>query len=108
MVDASWVPWIVGLSDIVLGLASGMTIKFFPLFFQNEAHLSPMAVNAIYVISPFCVSGISKILQRISLSYGRVQVILISKVFGVSLLVAMGLSRAYWQTPAVIIPLYVL
>ena len=37
-------------SDIILAVASGMTIKFFPLFFQNEVRLDPVLVNLIYVL----------------------------------------------------------
>lgn len=35
--DASmfWVPLITSCSDITVGIASGMTIKFFPLFFKG-------------------------------------------------------------------------
>ena len=31
-----WVPLLIGVSDIIIGIASGMTIKFFPLFFKGE------------------------------------------------------------------------
>jgi hypothetical protein len=34
---AFWVPLLVSLSDVTQGLAAGMTIKFFPIFFMDEA-----------------------------------------------------------------------
>jgi len=36
-------------SSAMLGIASGMTIKFFPLFFKNDCQMSPVAVQVIYV-----------------------------------------------------------
>ena len=39
------IPWVILASDIIIGLGSGMTIKFFPLFFKNEVELSPSSVN---------------------------------------------------------------
>ena len=33
---AFWVPMFISLSDVMQGLAAGMTIKFFPIFFMDE------------------------------------------------------------------------
>ena len=33
---AFWVPLLVSLNDVTQGLAAGMTIKFFPIFFMDE------------------------------------------------------------------------
>ncbi|GAB5355841.1 hypothetical protein AAMO2058_000239700 [Amorphochlora amoebiformis] len=41
------VPYILVMSDVLMGLASGMTVKFFPLFFKNEGKLSPIGCFAI-------------------------------------------------------------
>lgn len=38
-------PYLLAASDTVYGLASGMTIKFFPVFWIQEVQLSPMAVQ---------------------------------------------------------------
>ena len=37
-----WIPAIVVTSDIIMALASGMTIKFFPLFFQLQTKMQPV------------------------------------------------------------------
>jgi len=47
-----WIPRVVLTSDILFGIASGTTIKFFPLFFRYESGMTPAQVNWIYVISP--------------------------------------------------------
>lgn len=47
------IPWIILASNTVTGFATGMTVKFFPLFFKNEVCLTPAAVNIIYAVTPF-------------------------------------------------------
>lgn len=36
VVGPAWVPYVIFLSDLMFGLASGMTIKFFPIFFMEK------------------------------------------------------------------------
>lgn len=44
------VPLNIAMSDIITGLASGMTIKFFPIYFMNNLHMSPIAVSSLYSV----------------------------------------------------------
>lgn len=44
-------PAMIACGDIVSGLASGMTIKFFPIFFMQSLQMKPIEVNALYVVS---------------------------------------------------------
>ncbi|EKX38858.1 hypothetical protein GUITHDRAFT_89258 [Guillardia theta CCMP2712] len=89
-----WIPAILICSDIIAALASGMTIKFFPLFFQNETNLEPVFVNVIYIASPLMLSLFAIVAQRVSLKIGRMQVCLMFKIFGILLLCLMGLENA--------------
>lgn len=54
-----WVPHLIFASNLVLGIASGMTIKFFPLYFRCSVHLSPVAVQAIYASQPALIAAFS-------------------------------------------------
>jgi len=47
------IPWIILASNTVTGFATGMTVKFFPLFFKNAVCLTPANVNIIYAVTPF-------------------------------------------------------
>ena len=38
-------------SDLIGGVASGMTIKFFPLFFRDKTGLSPAEVNTVTIVT---------------------------------------------------------
>lgn len=49
----SWmVPWILFASSLCFGVGAGATVKYFPLFFKEELHLSPVAVQLIFVLMP--------------------------------------------------------
>jgi len=87
-------------------LASGMTIKFFPLFFENQCKLSPTFVSTIYVVSPLTIAVLAWIAQKISLKIGRVQVSTMFTTIGVSLLVTMSL-RSLWEHSAIIVPIFI-
>ena len=71
-------------------LGSGMTIKFFPLFFWKEVGLTPIQVQVIYVLAPSGIAACSLVAQRASRRFGRVQTTVATKLAGISLLVAMS------------------
>lgn len=45
-----YVPSMIAIADVISGLASGMTIKFFPIFFANDLHLSPIEVSSVIMV----------------------------------------------------------
>lgn len=93
--DGMWSPTIVvpvllTLSDIFGALASGMTIKFFPLFFMQRTGLSPAFVSLISAASPMGIAGASVLAQRGSKRLGRVQLSMVTRLVDVLFLVAMA------------------
>jgi MFS family permease len=46
-----FIPLMIALSDVITGLASGMTIKFFPIYFMKDLHMSPIAVSLLYMVN---------------------------------------------------------
>ena len=64
------------------GIASGMTIKFFPLFFKNEMNLSPVMVNSVYCAGPLVMALLSVVNQKISLYIGRLETVCITNIIG--------------------------
>ena len=100
---------LVALSDFLTMLGSGMTIKFFALFFWRGLALGPVLVSALYVVGPLGISVGSLLAQRLSLRLGRLQVTLLCKFGGVTLLVAMGCLDLHAQGAAYyVIPIYLL
>ena len=85
------VPYILFSSSVLLGLASGMTIKFFPLFFKNECGMSPVAVQVIYAVLPLVLAAFSRLGTALAMRIGRAQTMVGLKVVGIGLLVTMAL-----------------
>ena len=88
-----YVPFVIGASDIVAMLASGMSVQFFPLFFWRAVNLSPTGVYLVASLSFAAVTPFALTAQRASLCLGRVCVSILYNLCGVSLLLLM----AYWR-----------
>eukprot|EP00937_MAST-01D_sp_MAST-1D-sp2_P001856 g1856.t1 len=102
------VPFILVASDMIIGLASGMTIKFFPIWFAQEVGMGPIATTAIYPISTVFLSLFTAMVQRLSRRVGRVNASMLSRGTGISLLVCMALLRRWWSNVWLMCALYVL
>ena len=105
------VPYILSVMDVLMGVASGMTIKFFPLFFRKEVGLSPAQVLIIYTVTYPLMSVFSKTTERLADPehgrLGRAQTCLLTNYLGVSFLFTMGFARSLWKTWYYIVPIYV-
>ena len=95
---------LVAIGDLLSMLGSGMTIKFFALFFWQGLGLEPVAVNAVYVAGPLGIAVSALLAQKLSLCIGRIQTCLLCRGIGIGLLVAI----AYVQSAAIVLPLYLL
>ena len=103
-----YVPLTCWISAAIMGLASGMTTKFFPLFFKNECKLSPVWVNLIYIVQPFSITCMSFLAQRCSLTVGRVGMRLLTGYSGVMLMGMLVCLRPYWTQAHVIVPICII
>ena len=105
-----YIPHILFASSLVFSMGSGMTIKFFPLFFKNEVGMSPTQVQIIYVIIPIAMVLFSGLSTKIAAAgVGRVQTTLFLCTTGVSCLFAMVFFKDYLDThPFVLVPIYII
>jgi MFS family permease len=95
----SWaVPHLLFIQDITFALGSGMTVKFFPLFFKNDMHLSPVGVQTIWLINPLLMTAFNDLAERLARRIGRLPTMIGFKVVGISLLVTMALAKD-WAAP---------
>ncbi|KAL4431233.1 hypothetical protein ABPG75_006489 [Micractinium tetrahymenae] len=78
---------LISCSDFIGALASGMTLRFFAMFFMQEVRLRPMAVSLIGALSPLGISAASLACQPLSKRLGRVQISLITRSLDIALLV---------------------
>jgi len=65
------VPYFIASSDVLFGLASGMTIKFFPIFFLKQVALPPIGTNFILAGTPLCVAIMSQLASPIAQLLGE-------------------------------------
>ena len=105
------VPLITIIADVLSGLGSGMTIKFFPLYFNKKLGLDPVFTNAIYVVLPIVLVLAAFLAQRLSRSLGRIPTILVFTCIGTCALGGMAAVGHYWDPDTawrMAIPLYFL
>lgn len=62
-----WIPYIIFAQDMIASIGSGMTIKFFPLFFKDEIGMTPSQVQAIFCISPLVMAITSTLGSQLAL-----------------------------------------
>lgn len=105
-----WIPYIIFVQGIIFAIGSGMTIKFFPLFFKDEVGMSPSQVQIIYCAVPFAMVICSTISSKVAAKgVGRVQTQLLSRFLGISLLYSMVFFKNYLDHhPYLLVPIYVM
>ena len=79
----------VASADLMSGLASGMSIRYFPIFFVDSLEMGPVLVQILYAISPLCLAGCMKVAQRLSKTFGRCRIAVTFKWIGILLMYAM-------------------
>lgn len=63
------IPYILATADLMVGLASGMTIKFFPIFFLQQVGLPPVGTNFVMAGSPLAVAIMSSLVTPKAAQY---------------------------------------
>jgi len=100
-----FVLYIVALNDLVGGLGSGMSIKFFPLYFMSRG-LSPSNVNWIYITAPIVMALGSKLATRNSKIYGRGRVAMCFGTVGAAGMAGLGVLNLPSRSNTLCIALY--
>mmetsp|Transcript_31496 Transcript_31496/g.43226 ORF Transcript_31496/g.43226 Transcript_31496/m.43226 type:complete len:209 (+) Transcript_31496:360-986(+) len=76
-------------SDFINSIAAGMTIQFFPLFFEYSLDMTPVQVSLLYSIT-YATMGFGSILtERCAKKTGRITMIFVARLIGISLLCVM-------------------
>ena len=104
-----FIPIVLCLQSCVFAIGSGMTVKFFPLFFKEEVGMSPSQVQVIYVAVPIVMALLSGVGEKIAKGFGRVQTMILLNTGGVLCLFSMVFAKEYLDShPFVLVPIYVL
>lgn len=102
------IPATIAIVDIISGLASGMSIRYFPIFFVDNLQLSPVFMQALYILSPLLMVVLMKVGQLLSIRWGRLHVTVLFKWIGVIFMFAMIGAYHRGGHPVLVCTLYVL
>ncbi len=83
------VPVFVVTADVLGGLAAGMSVRYFPIFFLENLKMRPDQVQIIFIVTMLSMAITSRFVQWVSTKIGRLQITLLMKYSGVSMLFAM-------------------
>jgi hypothetical protein len=101
------VPITLAVANIISGVASGMTVKFFPIFFMREVGLNPVSTNCVLMATPLTVASFSFVAKSLSKSVGSLRVVLLFKALGIAILATMAANPWMWERKGLIVPVYV-
>jgi len=105
----TWIPYILFTHSLVMATGSGMTVKFFPLFFKDDVGMSPSQVQGIYVAVPLVMAVFGVFCTKTARVLGRVTTNVVFVAAGISLLVSMVLFKGFLDKhPVIIVPIYIL
>ena len=91
--ESMLVPALVCGGDFVISFASGMTVRFFPVFFSHDLKLSPIMVNLVYVLNPIGMGLGTMFAKHLASFTSRPLATILLKVSGISLLVIMCFTK---------------
>jgi MFS family permease len=105
-----WIPYLVFISNLIAALGSGMTVKFFPLFFKDEVGMTPSQVQLIYCLTPLVMVVLGILCTKIaSAGLGRVLTTGLFNIGGILLLLCMVVFKPYLDVhPFYLVPIYIL
>jgi len=95
-------------ADVISGLASGMSIRYFPIFFVDHLKLNPVHVQCLYICSPLCMVFLMRAAQRLAQRFGRLHIVVLHKWVGVIFMFAMIGAYMTGFHSVVVCTLYVL
>jgi MFS family permease len=93
--------------ELVMMLAAGMTVKFFPIFFQEAADWSPAWVQGVFAsLTIFTVAG-TFAANSLAKRFGRMQVIIPFTCFGIVGSILLGALREHYHNKGVMVPVFI-
>jgi MFS family permease len=98
---------LVATADVMAGLASGMSVRYFAIFLYDNLHINPVHVQSLYIIAPLIQALLMKIAQILAQRYGRCRMAVAFRWTGIILMFAMvvSYSRGFpvWTTCTILL-----
>jgi MFS family permease len=83
------IPTLVTIADALSEIASGLSLRYFPIFFLDQLRLSPVQVQVLNMVTPFGSAILKKFARSLARRYGPSRVSASFQWIFVSLLVSM-------------------
>ncbi|RHY54229.1 hypothetical protein DYB30_006651 [Aphanomyces astaci] len=90
------IPFILFVTDFIMYNGAGLSISFFPLFFQNVYGLTPSQVNLLFVIQPALVVLLTSLTQRFSARLGDIETVIGTRVLASIVLISISYAEPLW------------
>ena len=87
--EQRFIPVLISLADVLAGTGSGMSIRYFPIFFVDNLNLTPVAVQLLYIISPLAQALLMHAGQIWARRIGRCKMAVVFKWIGVGCMMVM-------------------
>ena len=101
---AKRIPILLVISDIIVGMGAGMSIKFFPVFFRSIYQMQPISVQIVMGLTAIFTGFIGILIQRFSLKKGRVEMMFAVKFLSTLCLIAIG----FYPALILLVPLFIM
>jgi predicted MFS family arabinose efflux permease len=94
------VPYLILCFDTISGIASGMSVRFFPLFFQQEINYTPIEIQVVYAVSFLMTAIATWISVKLAKKIGRIQTTLAVPYIGLifMMLLIIGKNIGWWTS----------
>lgn len=102
------VPILVSVADFSSALASGMSIRYFPIFLLDNLKLKPIQVQIVYLLGVSFVIAFSKAAHYGGERVGRLFFTALTKWIGISMMIAMIISYQKNMPPIIICIFFIL
>jgi len=102
------VPILITLADVTSGLAAGMSIRYFPIFFLENLKMSPEQVQIVFLTTTLLMAVMTRVTQFIGTTMGNLCTTIIFKCAGALLMMLMVVSYQKGFSPLFVCVLFVL
>ncbi|EKF30365.1 hypothetical protein MOQ_005826 [Trypanosoma cruzi marinkellei] len=102
----STVPYLLCLSDFLVAFGSGMTMRYIPLFFVNDYHVTPVLLMGTSIASSIATAALSFLVRYMGERFvSRVVSAFSARFIGTTLLLLMGVTHFRLS---ILVPMFVL
>lgn len=90
-----WIPYLCLTSNIVTALGSGMTVKFWNLFFQNMVHFSPIQVSLLTICQTILLVFLIQLSQWRN---WKLRETMVTTILGLGILGTLAFKESLWTS----------